>query len=115
MDIDKKLEEIEKEHSKLMNRKDELEEEYNSYFYIINLCNSSDHYKNFIKENPDWKYKDNITFIKNVPYSDSYLENVKLKILKHKISKEDFLKEAKKIVSPYVGDYDFVNFERKNK
>lgn len=114
MDIDKRLDEIQKEHALIMNKKYELEKEFNSYFYIINLCNSSDHCKHFIKDNPDWEYRNNITFIRNVP-TDGYLENVQLKILKHKISKEDFIKEARKIVSPLVGNQDFDNFERNQK
>lgn len=109
-----KIKELENKYYKTKDELAEILEEYNSYFYSIDLCNSSDFYRGFIKANSEWGFKKYVTILRG-DNSDHCLKDVRLKVPKYLISKDDFIKEAKKIVSPLVGTEDFYYFEIKNK
>ena len=114
MTEEEKIQELNNKYYTTKNLLSRIVEEYNTYFYTIDLCNSSDFYGCFIEVNSEWEFKQYVTILKGD--SPEYcLKDVRLKLPKYLISKDDFIKEAKKIVSPLVGMNDFENFEIKNK
>ena len=109
-----KIKELENKYYKTKDELAQILEEYNSYFYSISLCNSSDFYRVFIKENPNWEFAEYASIIRGSS-PDYCLKDVRFKVPKYLITKEDFLKEAIKILSPVVGMEDIDDFKRKNK
>jgi len=89
--------------------KENLIKERENYYWRINLCNSSDSFKDFKDENPNHPLLQYCHVQR--PINTGYKSNVIVRILQCDISREDFLSFARLIVSPYVGDEDFNHFE----
>lgn len=85
--------------------------ERESYYWKINLCNSSDSFNDFKEENPNHP----LLQYCHVQHPENYgcLSDVIIRILKCDINKEDFIKFARLIVNPNVGERDFRAFNAK--
>ena len=87
--------------------------ERESYYWRISLCNSSDSFYEFRKENPEHPLLQ-YCHVQH-PAQSGRLSDVIVKILRCDISKEDFISFSRKIVNPRVGDDDFNHFEFLNR
>lgn len=83
--------------------------ERESYYWKISLCNSSDSFATFKKENPQHPLLQYCHVQR--PIHSGYLSDVLVRILRCDISKEDFLAFARQAVNPNVGEDDFQHFE----
>ena len=104
---------INSEMEELATRGRELHKEKLTYYWRISLCNSSDSFNEFKEKNPNHPLLDNCKVLR--PENSGWKSDVIITILKCEITREDFIDFAKLIVSPYVGEEDFRNFEWQNK
>jgi hypothetical protein len=108
-EIYNKVEELTKGIQSAETLKRQLLNELGSYYWRISLCNSSDSFYEFKKENPDHPLLEYCHVQR--PLNSGWKSDVIIMILRCDISKEDFLAFARLIVSPTVGDDDFNHFE----
>ena len=87
--------------------------ERESYYWKINLCNSSDSFNEFKEENPNHPLLQYCHVQR--PVHSGYLSDVIVRILRCDISREDFLSFSRQIVNPRVGETDFDQFEYRYK
>lgn len=111
-EIKSRIEAINSEMEELAIRGRELHTEKLTYYWIISLCNSSDSFNEFKEKNPNHPLLDKCKVLR--PENSGWKSDVIIAILKCEISREEFIDFAKLIVSPYVGEEDFRNFEWKN-
>lgn len=111
--IRERVAEMDSELEDILLKKELLLKEKRSHFWFISLCNSSDSFRDFKEKYPDHHLIKHCKIV--TPINSGWKSDVLFSVLKCDIKREEFLEFARMIVSPHVGEEDFINFEWKNK
>jgi hypothetical protein len=112
-EIKDRVSELSKQYDELDRQKNLILKEYNSYFYSINIDYASDLFVKFSKENPEHPL---LQYCKEMePEHSGHLSDVRVKILKHEITKADFIEFVRLIAPNYRGEDSIRRFEFFNK
>ena len=112
-EIKDRVSELSKQYDELDRQKHLIMKEHDSYFYSINIDYASDLFAKFSKENPGHPLLQHCKVLR--PEQTGHMSDVRVKILKHEITKADFIEFVRLIAPNYRGEDSIRRFEFFNK